>query len=109
MENIRQHVLGQRRSGRTTRMIEALPDDGDCVVVGWTAAHRLELRRAVDHMRGVGFVKFSRFVILIGDQRCDQLRGLRVPIWADHYVWEQVRAETRATLRMLGVKGEEHA
>ena len=107
MTDIPHQVIGQRRSGRTTRMIQALPEDTICIVIAWHTPGKSEMQRLVHELRGAAFAQYVRFVTLAGQENCAKLRGLHDPVWADHFVWEEASIETRRTLRELGVKGEE--
>jgi hypothetical protein len=75
----------QRGSGRTKRMVMSLPEGG-CVVVIHENSFRDYLRHLIDDLRGGSFLKSVRIVPLADSER--YLRGLRLPIFVDHYVSE---------------------
>jgi hypothetical protein len=71
-----------RGTGRTRRMVEHLPVSG-CAVVVHNADGLRYVRQMIADLRGVEFLKTVRLCTL---ENVDNLRGVALPIYVDHYV-----------------------
>lgn len=76
-----------RQTGRTSRMIEALPEDG-CFVVVWKMEHAQGLKRVLQKMRPEVDLKSVHFISAVSrEQVIEKVRGSRLPVYVDHIVW----------------------
>lgn len=94
--------------GRTTAMINALPDDGAIIVVPSESVWR-EVSRMIFELRGPDFEGLCRVVIVRDRGDLYKLEGARQRIFFDHTfdvfvhrdVADRVRAFARATDRLF--------
>lgn len=71
-----------RGIGRTKQMVMDLPEGG-CVVVAHNQDGLIYIRNMIGDLRGATFLKSVRLTSLA---YVENLRGLDLPIFADHYV-----------------------
>lgn len=74
----------ERGTGRTKRMVMSLPEGG-CVVVVHTPDFIRYVRNMIGDLRGAEFLKSVRLASL---SYVDNLHGLDLPIYIDHFVVE---------------------
>lgn len=80
-------ACGPRGSGRTYRMIMALPDRA--VVVVPSTQMDIYVRGEIDRHRGRPFNDTIQVVRIMNDVGVASLRLMRQPIFVDHSFWEQ--------------------
>jgi hypothetical protein len=73
-----------RGTGRTKRMVMDLPEDG-CMVVAHNQDGLTYIRNMIGDLRGGSFLKSVRLSTLA---YVENLRGLDLPIFVDHFVLE---------------------
>lgn len=73
-----------RGTGRTKRMVMQLPEDG-CVVVAHNQDGLIYINHMINDLRGREFLKSVRLVSL---PYVENLCGLDLPIFVDHFVLE---------------------
>lgn len=86
--------------GRTTAMINALPDDGAIVVVPRETVCR-EVSRMIFDLRGPDFEQLCKVIVVRERHDTDRLHGARLPIVFDHTFDTFARAEVREYVRAL--------
>jgi hypothetical protein len=89
-----------RRSGRTTRMIQGLPDTGAIVVV----AHPFmvgPMQQAIFQIRGSTILHLCRVVVVEGQSDIKSLAGCNLPIHLDHTAAEHLDNMTLEDLSVL--------
>lgn len=72
----------QRGTGRTKAMVKSLPD-APCIVVVHSHGFIWYVKRMIADLRGPDVLAKVRFVSL---SNVNALRGLRLPIFVDHFV-----------------------
>lgn len=89
-----------RRSGRTTRMLQQLPETGAIVVVP-SVAHAARMERDIFNIRGSTVCLVTKVAVVSGSPDLHQLRGVSLPIFVDHSVADNVDSYTLDRVRFL--------
>lgn len=90
----------QRQSGRTTRMIQGLPETGAIVVVP-NAYMVSAMQRDIFEIRGGTVATLTTVVAVEGPSDLKSLMGQMRPIRLDHTAAERLDPETLAKLALL--------
>jgi hypothetical protein len=98
MPSYREVYSGPRASGRTHRMVMALPERA--VVVVPNTAMRSHVRSMIERLREPEFNDTTYVVIVNNDVGIASLRCMNRPIFVDHSFWEQ-RDLTHSQARQL--------